>query len=79
MKNLPPAAGLVGGAVLGYRAVTHTKGDLIYRARGQQAPWGFEVDRSNLTNGLGVTVRVGERARVRVTAEWVRRSGQAPI
>jgi hypothetical protein len=25
-------AGLVGGAVLGYRAVTHTKGDPIYRA-----------------------------------------------
>ena len=36
-ENLGPMgvgmmAGVVGGAVLGYRAVTHTKGDLIYRA-----------------------------------------------
>ena len=36
-ENLGPyalgaMAGLVGGAILGYRAVTRTKGDLIYRA-----------------------------------------------
>lgn len=35
-ENLGPMgvgmmAGVVGGAVLGYRAITHTKGDLIYR------------------------------------------------
>jgi hypothetical protein len=43
-----------------------TSGDLIGTGFGGPAVSGFAVDRSTLTGGLGVNLRIGERARVRV-------------